>query len=77
MKLTKGEIHNLEFHYGRQDVNSFWGIQMRAMYKADSENLSMLMKAFPEEAESVLRWRTENGYARRIEKEYKEFLGLE
>lgn len=59
--MNEGEFRNAQFQQSRMDSNSFFGMLIRAIYKAD-----LVMKAFPDLTESVKRWQTEGGYAAKL-----------
>ena len=64
--MNTDEYRNAQFHRGHMDERSFFGLLIRAMYKADIENLRKLSQGFPELAETVARWQTEEGYADKL-----------
>jgi len=64
--MNVGELDNLNFQTGKMDEHSFFGLLLRAAYKADRLNTERLRQAFPEHIESVERWKTERGYAEKL-----------
>lgn len=64
--MNEGEFRNMEFQSRTMDPSSFFGFLFSAIYKADSTNRAKLFMGFPEEVESVQRWKNEEGYAQKL-----------
>jgi len=75
--MNEGEMLNCDFQSGLMDKYSFYGLIIMATYKADRSNIERMRLAFPELTESIVRWKTETGYAKKLMKEYMREKGGE
>jgi hypothetical protein len=68
--LTNGEY---EFCMHKKGMSgSFMESLIQTMYKADTENLHLLKKGYPELAEVVIRYRSEKGYWKDVVRRWNE-----
>jgi len=74
--MNEGEFRNANFQLGNMDPSSFMGILFNAMYKADFQNTEKLRAGFPEEMESVIRWKTEESYYDKLRKAFDGGKGI-
>lgn len=67
--MNEGERHLVEFEQGMS--GSFFTYLFQAIFKADSINTARLALSFPEEVQAVSRFKNEDGYWEKLQKEYK------
>jgi len=67
--MTEGERHLCE--YEAEMSGSFFTCLFKAMFKADLNNLDRLAKGFPEEVDALHRYRNEDGYWDKLQKEFR------
>jgi len=67
--MNEGERKLCEWQY--EMTGSFYTTLFKAMSSADSFNLARLAIGFPEEVNSLQRFRNEEGYWESLQKEFK------
>ena len=66
--MNAGEKKLCDYIYNRS--GSFFKSLFAVIFSADSSNLKKLYLSFPEETDSVLRYKNGNKYWEKLEKEY-------
>ena len=67
--MNRGEERLCDYKNDRS--GDFFKMLFKTMFLADPMNLERLWKGFPEEARAVYRYRTEQGYWEKLDREWK------